>query len=62
MLKRFEELGYILEGYIGFFGHNYYQKSPVIRNIESFKTKLLLKFPVPFLTSYAKIVLRKPEQ
>ena len=62
MLKRFEELGYKLEEYIGFFGHNYYHKIPVIRNMESFKTKLLLKLPAPFLTSYAKVVLRKLEE
>lgn len=62
MFKRFEELGYKVEEYFGFFGHNYYHKIPVVRYIESFKTTLLLKFPIPLLTSYAKIVLRRLEK
>lgn len=61
-LRKFEEIGYRIEEYIGFFGHEgYYRKlKPVLfmhRKISSFYAK----HPVPLLTSYAFLTLRKPE-
>lgn len=60
MINRFEEIGYEIIEYAGYFGHNYYNKFPIINKIEKVKSKLLLKFPIPLLTAYAHFILTKP--
>jgi hypothetical protein len=60
MLKRFREMGFEIILYKGFFGHYYYSKIKFLQYIENLKARLLLKFPIPHLTSYAVVVLRKP--
>jgi 2-polyprenyl-3-methyl-5-hydroxy-6-metoxy-1,4-benzoquinol methylase len=60
MIKRFENIGYEIIEYVGYFGHNYYSKIALLNKIEEIKSKLLIKFPIPFLTSYAHLILRKP--
>ncbi len=60
-MRRFEELGYEVLLYKGFFGHSgYYSKLPVLGKLHALKTTFLLRRPIPLLTSYAYIVLRKP--
>lgn len=61
MIDRFKKLGYEVVQYSGYFGHNYYSKIPVISTFEKIKAKLLLKYPLPFFTSYATIILKKPK-
>jgi hypothetical protein len=61
MIRRFEEIGFEIIDYRGYFGHYYYQKLPWLHRLEMFKSKLLLKYPVPQLCSYARVVLRKPQ-
>ena len=58
-MRRFEELGYVVEAYTGFFGHDYYERIPVLRSVHRAMTGLLLRHPVPWLTSVAYLVLRK---
>jgi uncharacterized UPF0146 family protein len=58
-IKSFENLGYCVEKYVGFFGHNYYVKIKPLKVISSMITSVLLKYPIPLLTSYAYILLRK---
>jgi SAM-dependent methyltransferase len=58
--KRFESVGFKVEGYNAAFGHLYYQRIPVLNSVERAKTNFLLQHPVPFLTSFAVVILRKP--
>jgi 2-polyprenyl-3-methyl-5-hydroxy-6-metoxy-1,4-benzoquinol methylase len=60
MINRFKEIGFEIVQYSGYFGHYYYKKIPILRNLEAAKSKLLLKHPNPYLTSYALLVLRRP--
>jgi cyclopropane fatty-acyl-phospholipid synthase-like methyltransferase len=61
MIRRFERIGFEVVDYTGYFGHNYYLRLPWLHKLESRKSKLLLRYPVPQLCSYATFVLRKPE-
>lgn len=58
--KRFEGLGFEVERRLAAFGHNYYVRVPPLNAMERTKTRLLLRHPVPHLTSFAVVVLRKP--
>ncbi|PKO17657.1 MAG: hypothetical protein CVU39_04025 [Chloroflexi bacterium HGW-Chloroflexi-10] len=59
-IKKFEDLGYTIIEYRGFFGHSgYYKRLPFFRKIHETKTKYLLKNPNPFFTSYAYLIMKK---
>jgi 2-polyprenyl-3-methyl-5-hydroxy-6-metoxy-1,4-benzoquinol methylase len=60
-LRRFTRLGYEVERYVGYFGHGYYTAVPLLDRLEQRKARLLAEHPVPALTSYALVVLRRPE-
>lgn len=61
-IKKYENLGYIVEEYIGFFGHSgYYHKVPTIQNIHNKLCHMLLRFPQPVFTSFAYVILKKPD-
>ena len=60
MISNYKELGYEIIEYVGYFGHNYYNKIPLVRALEKTKTKILLKLKLPFLTAYSHILLKKP--
>ncbi len=62
MVARLSRLGYEVEEYHGYFGHPYYNRPPLrlLRRLEQAKTAWLCRHPVPALTSYAVVVLRKP--
>ena len=59
--RRFERLGFEILEYRGFFGHRYYERrlSPLHR-AELMKERWLLRHPIPQLTAYATVVLRRP--
>jgi hypothetical protein len=58
--NRFTSLGFEILEYHGYFGHVYYRKHlKPLHWLEMVKTALLLRIPIPQLTSYATIVLRK---
>jgi 2-polyprenyl-3-methyl-5-hydroxy-6-metoxy-1,4-benzoquinol methylase len=60
MIRRFEELGFEVLKYTGYFGHMYYKRlAPLLHRLEIAKAELLLRHPVPTLCSYATVVLRK---
>ncbi len=62
MQQRLEGLGYEIMEYWGLYGHRgYYLRIPFMVKIHDLTVRLLLKHPTPLLTSYAYIVLRKPE-
>ncbi len=60
MIKRFEKIGYEIIEYGGYFGHKYYENFTILNKIERVKSKMLLNYPIPFLTSYAHLILKKP--
>lgn len=41
-------------------GHNYYERIPGLRALESRKADLLLRHPTPWLAAYVLVVLRRP--
>ena len=58
-LQRFQSTGFHIEEYIGFFGHHYYDRLPVFKQAEAFKTNQLLKQPNPHLAIAAFVLLKK---
>jgi hypothetical protein len=55
-------MGYEVVEYYGYFGHTYYAKKlPLLDWAHRLKTKWLLSRPIPGLTSYATVILRRPE-
>lgn len=58
-LERFRRLGYAIEEYVGFFGHDYLAKVTPIQRVEDRLAAALLRHPVPLFTSYAYLVLRR---
>lgn len=59
-LRRVLSIGFEVDEYIASFGHAYYRHFPALQRLEDIKTQCLLRRPVPLLTSYAIIVLRRP--
>jgi hypothetical protein len=60
MLKRFEDIGYDVIAYRGYFGHWYYWRLKPLHLLEFWKTRALVAVPNPLLCSYAVVVLRNP--
>ena len=58
-INNFQSINYEILEYHGFFGHKYYERIPVLRNIHKLVVKLLAKLPNPYLTSFAFVILRK---
>ena len=58
--ERFTRVGFDIEEWHASFGHYYYRIVKPLHALEAVKTKFLLKHPVPALTSFAVLVLRKP--
>jgi 2-polyprenyl-3-methyl-5-hydroxy-6-metoxy-1,4-benzoquinol methylase len=58
-IARFERLGFEVEEYVGYFGHDYYAQLPPLRALERRIESLLVQHPVPWLTSYASVLLKK---
>ena len=62
MLARLGGVGFEIVEYRGFFGHRYYERVPsgLLARLETAKSTWLQRHPLPGLTSYAAVVLRKP--
>lgn len=58
-LERFERLGYAIEEYVGFFGHDYLAKVKPVQRLEDRLAAALVRHPVPLFTSYSYAVLRR---
>jgi len=59
-IRRFEDLGYEVVEYQGFFGHaGYYRRLRFMSRLHELTTTWLLKSPSALFTSYAIVVLRK---
>jgi SAM-dependent methyltransferase len=61
MLRMLTDIGYEILQYRGFFGNIYYSRIPILRNLHRIYTQCLAKHPTPYLTSFAQVILRKPE-
>lgn len=62
-LRRFEQIGFEIDEYIGFFGHDsYYARVPWLRRISSNISKWLVNHPTPWLTSFVYMTLVKPRE
>jgi len=59
-IRRFESVGFQVEQYRASFGHLYYSVIPPLDAVEQAKSRFLMRHPVPALTSFAVVVLRKP--
>jgi SAM-dependent methyltransferase len=61
-IARFESLGFVIERYGGYFGHGYYGlRAPLVQKLEKAKSRWLAKHPIPHLTAYAMVQLRRPQ-
>jgi SAM-dependent methyltransferase len=59
-LDRLGRLGYRVERYIGYFGHaGYYQRIKPLLLLNQWLQQMLLRHPLPLLTSYAVVVVRR---
>ena len=59
-IKRLEEIGYDLIEYKSYYGHpEYYKRLFPFNFLHDFFTKIIFKFKIPLLTSYAIIIMRK---
>lgn len=59
MVARFESLGFEVLRYVGYFGHGYYWRWPLVNRLEQWKARALVSSPVPSLCSFAMLIARK---
>ncbi|MGO9607089.1 MAG: class I SAM-dependent methyltransferase [Candidatus Binataceae bacterium] len=59
-INKLENVGYQVEQYIGFFGHEYYKKLKCVDRLHRALSRWLILHPTARLTSHAYLVLRKP--
>jgi SAM-dependent methyltransferase len=60
-LRRLESTGFVVEGYEGYFSHPYYRSVPGLRRLEGRLAEVLVRHPLPAITTFAAVVLRKPD-
>jgi hypothetical protein len=61
-LARLRSVGFSVERYIGFFGHGYYRRVRPLDVAHRAVTELLLDHPLASMTSFALVVLKRPER
>jgi hypothetical protein len=59
MISKFEALGFEVVKYVGYFGHGYYWRWPMVHRLELRKARALVARPVPALCSFAMLIARK---
>jgi hypothetical protein len=59
MIRFFISEGYQIINYSGYYGHPYYKRISLLNALEKLKADWLVKHPIPLLTSYATIILKK---
>jgi SAM-dependent methyltransferase len=59
-IRSFESLGFAVEEYAGFFGHEpYYRRVPLVGACHRWLSYQLSQHPIPWLTSFAQVLLVK---
>lgn len=62
-IRKFQDAGYDVMIYRGFFGHEpYYRKIPILHRFHVAFAKWLSSHPIPLITSFAQVVLVKREK
>ena len=61
-LGRYRSVGFDVVSYDVGIGHGYYERIPVLRELERVKSSFLLKHPTPWLAAYVIVVLRRPPE
>jgi len=59
-LARLGSAGFEIEEYMGIFGHAYYRSVPILDRIDAAAARFLAANPLPALTAYAWVTLRRP--
>jgi SAM-dependent methyltransferase len=60
-VRRLEGIGFEVEHYVGLFGtKSYFERIPPLQRIEDGLASKLLRRPLPWMTSYAFLVVRRP--
>jgi hypothetical protein len=59
-LRRLESVGYEIERYAGYFGHHFYDSVRPLSRAHRAASMMLVEHPLPALTSFALVVLRRP--
>lgn len=59
MVRRFEDLGYEVLRYSGYFGHGYYRRILPLHRVVQTAGRTLARYPIPQICSYATVVLRR---
>lgn len=60
-IERFLKLGYSIESYTGFFGHDFYQKAKwmfLLAQLENLKKRFLVNYPIPLFTQFSHVLLK----
>jgi SAM-dependent methyltransferase len=59
-LRRLSAIGFTIESYTGFFGHSFYGQIPPLNRAIQSLSRLLVRHPLPALTSFALVVVQRP--
>ena len=59
--QRLESIGFEVMDYRGYFGHGYFRRFPALDRLEQRGARVLVRHPLPALASYARVILRRPE-
>ena len=60
-VKRLKSVGFEVVDYVGLFGHSYYLRMPWLHRANVKTSEFFVSHPVAALTSFACIILRKPQ-
>jgi hypothetical protein len=58
-IERLKNVGLDVVEYRGFFGHSYYKRIPGLRALSNAFTRILIKHPVPSLTTFGYLIVRR---
>lgn len=58
-IRRLDALGFVVEEYVGVFGHGYFHPVPALNRFATSVADLLVRHPVASLTTYAWMVLSR---
>ena len=61
-LARLRSVGFSIERYTGYFGHAFYRRIKPLAAAERAFTGVMVEHPLPALTSFALVVLRRPPE
>lgn len=60
-IRHFNEIGFDVVEYDGYYGHYYYEKKfPLLHRMELLKSRFLVSHPIPQLCAFATVILRRP--